>query len=347
MRMRHLLGALALSAALALPSSLVAASGTGVLHYAGVNLAGAEFKPQRLPGVAFKDYTFPQPADFAYFAGQGMNVVRLPFLWERLQPALMADLDKRQLLLLTKTVEAAKHHHLSIILDVHNYGRYRGKEIGSTDVPDAAFADFWTRLAKVFANDSNVIFGLMNEPAAIPASRWAESAKAGIDAIRNTGAKNLVLVPGTYYSGAHSWRTALHGSSNADAFAGFQDPGNNFAFEAHQYFDKDFSGRKTTCKSASVGADSLKGITQWLRSQGRLGFLGEFGTSADPTCMEALRRTLAFMQQNSDVWLGWTYWAAGDWWADYPFDVQPTKTGAPKPQMAILSDFAKQVTGAR
>lgn len=314
------------------------------LKYAGVNLAGAEFKPKRLPGKAFKDYTFPTGKQLAYFADRGMNVIRLPFLWERLQPDLMAPLDRTQLKYIKSTVKLIKKHKMSVVLDLHNFGRYRGKEVGTEAVPDAAFANVWTQLAEAFANDPDVIFGLMNEPAKIPADRWARSAAAGIVAIRNAGAKNLVLVPGTYYSGAHSWRSTLKGVSNAQGLAGFKDPANNFAFEAHQYFDDDFSGTSETCRSPTVGAEALKGVTEWLRAQGRKGFLGEFGTSTNSTCLEALRGTLAFMQQNSDVWIGWTYWAAGGWWGNYAFSVEPDRGGGDRPQMPILMEFARQTT---
>jgi endoglucanase len=34
------------------------------------------------------------------------------------------------------------------------------------------------------------------------------------------------------------------------------------------------------------------------------------------------------MQANSDVWVGWTYWAAGPWLSpDYLFNIEP-KAGA-------------------
>jgi endoglucanase len=313
--------------------------------YAGVNMAGAEFKPKRLPGRVFKDYTFPAEKELAYFAGHGMNVIRLPFLWERLQPELMAPLDQTQLDYIKSTVAMAKKHNLSVVLDLHNFGRYRGKEVGTPETPDAAFADVWTRLADAFANDPAVIFGLMNEPARIPADRWAKSAAVGMAAIRKTGAKNLVLVPGTFYSGAHSWGLRRGGASNADALSGFTDPANNFAFEAHQYFDRDHSGTSPTCRSEQVGVNALKNMTDWLRKEGRKGFLGEFGVGRNPTCLGALRGTLAFMQDNADVWIGWTYWAAGGWWGNYAFSVEPARGGIDRPQMSILKEFAQRAKG--
>lgn len=337
----HLLATLAGAATL----GAALAYGDATPHYAGVSLAGAEFKPHRLPGRLSKDYTYPRDADFAYFAGQGMNVIRLPFLWERLQPKLNQPLDGQQLGLIRKAVSEAKRHRLAIILDLHNFGRYRGREVGSEAVPDAAFADAWSRLAAEFANDPSVIFGLMNEPARIPADRWARSAEAGIVAIRKAGARNLVLVPGTYYSGAHSWEQPLQGVSNADALSGFKDPADHFAFEAHQYFDRDFSGTSPACGDPSAVVVALKRLTEWLRGQGRQGFLGEFGVGADPRCIEGLTQALAYIDANKDAWLGWTYWAAGGWWGDYPLSVQPGQGGTPKPQMPVLANFARKVTG--
>ncbi|MBB3813202.1 endoglucanase [Xanthomonas arboricola] len=315
------------------------------LKYVGVNLSGAEFNSRKKPGTLFKDYTYPSAADFSYFAGKGMNTIRLPFLWERLQPQLSGDLDPAQLALLKKAVAAAKANKQYLILDVHNYAKYNGKRIGSSEVPTATVADLWRRLALEFKDDSSVIFGLMNEPNGISATDWATAAQGAINAIRKTGARNLILVPGTAYSGAHSWRSASYGVSNAKALEILKDPGNNLAFEAHQYLDNDYSGTKPVCTSATVGEEKLRGFTAWLRENKQKGFLGEFGTANNPVCDQALEGMLTYMEKNSDVWLGWTWWAAGAWWKpEYFFTVQPGKDGSDKPQMSILSKYARRAT---
>jgi endoglucanase len=126
------------------------------------------------------------------------------------------------------------------------------------------------------------------------------------------------------------------GGSNASALEKISDPGRNIAFEAHQYLDKDFSGTHDKCRSETVGADMLKGFTAWLRKTGSRGFLGEFSGGADPTCLKALDLMLTHIDENADVWLGWTYWAAGSWWHNYPFSIQPAADGAAKPQMEVL-----------
>ncbi|SEM20788.1 endoglucanase [Pseudoxanthomonas sp. GM95] len=326
-----------------------AAHAQSKLKYAGVNLAGAEFNSSAKPGVVYKNYVYPTDTDFAYFADQGMNVIRLPFLWERLQPQAGATLDATQLSYIRTAVTRAKNHGLKIILDPHNYAKYNGQFIGSSSVPNAVFADLWRQLATAFANDDAVIFGLMNEPYSISATTWASAAQAGIDAIRATGAKNLVLVPGVAWTGAHSWNSSSAGGgvSNGDALAKLTDPANNLAYEVHQYMDAYYSGTSATCVSPTIGAEKLKGFTDWLRANGKVGFLGEFGAANNDTCMVALDGMLSYMESNRDVWLGWTYWAAGAWWNDsYMFSVQPDKAGNAKPQLAILADHARAITSA-
>src|SRR5690606_2789173 len=99
-----------------------------------------------------------------YFVGKGMNVFRLPFRWERLQRTLEGDFDSGELTALRTIVSAAKREGADIILDPHNYARYGEDIIGSDEVPNEAFADFWSRLADQFVDDDKIIFGLMNEP---------------------------------------------------------------------------------------------------------------------------------------------------------------------------------------
>src|SRR5690606_19358119 len=52
----------------------------------GVNLSGAGFGPSVVPGVHGTNYTYPAESYYKKYADLGMNLVRLPFLWERIQP---------------------------------------------------------------------------------------------------------------------------------------------------------------------------------------------------------------------------------------------------------------------
>jgi endoglucanase len=133
--------------------------------FTGVNLAGAEFTENRLPGTYNADYTYPTTAEVDYFiTRKGITTIRLPFRWERLQRSLNGPFDAAELARLQNIVSYANGKGAFVIIDPHNYGKYFNNVIGSPQVPIAAFNDFWTRLANLYRTNSRVIFGLMNEP---------------------------------------------------------------------------------------------------------------------------------------------------------------------------------------
>ncbi|RMG96021.1 MAG: glycoside hydrolase family 5 protein [Deltaproteobacteria bacterium] len=302
----------------------------------GVNLAGAEFAPWAIPGFYDIDYTYPTPEETTYFTGKGMNVFRLPFLWERLQPYAGAPLDADELARIRTFVDDATAKGAYVILDPHNYARYYNGVIGQDpQVPITVFTDLWSKLAAEFATEDRVIFGLMNEPHSMPTELWRDDANAAIAAIRAAGATNLVLVPGNAWTGGHSWYDDWYGSPNAEVMGGIVDPEDNFAYEIHQYLDTDASGTNWACESPTIGSIRLAAVTDWMRQQGARAFLAEFGGSDDPTCLAALDDILSFLEANDDVWLGWTYWAAGPWWGDYMYSLEP-EDGMDRPQMAPL-----------
>ena len=301
----------------------------------GVNLAGAEFASQKNPGTYGVDYIYPSHSEIDYYANAGMSVIRLPFLWERLQTSAFAPLDASQLAHIDDVVNYANAKGLKVILDAHDYGSYQGSLIGSAAVPNAAFADMWGKLAGHFAADANVMFDLMNEPHAQTAAQWLDSTNAAIAEIREAGATSQeVLVSGTYSDGAWRW---VKTDNAAVIGTGVQDPSHNFAFEVHQYLDSNGSGTHATVVSTSIGVERLEAITNWAEATGNHLFLGEFGVSTDQTSVAALDNMLSYMQTHSDAWQGATYWAGGPWWGNYMYSIEPSN-GADKPQMDVLQN---------
>jgi endoglucanase len=322
--------------ALACLASPSLAQTAGKPSFVGINIAGAEFNASKLPGVYGQDYIYPSSKDMDYFFGKGFNTIRLPFRWERLQPRLNGPFEPEEFARIDRVVSYAAAHKAHVVLDPHNYARYYGNMIGSSAVPFTAYAAFWRDLATRYKNHPYVIFGLMNEPNKISAQEWRKAVDAAMTAIRGTGANNIILVPGTRWTGAHSWSSSSDGWSNAVVFEDLKDPANNMIFEVHQYLDDDYSGTSGSCQSESIGVTTLQEFTDWARRNHHRAFLGEFAGGANDTCMTALDRMLSYMEANADVWTGWTYWAAGAWWGNYYFSVQPTSSGGDKPQMAVL-----------
>jgi endoglucanase len=227
-----------------------------------------------------------------------------------------------------------------VLLDPHNYARYHGNLIGSSQVPNSAFADFWSRLANQYKGNPRVIFGLMNEPHTMPTEQWISAANAAAAAIRNAGATNLITVPGNAWTGAHSWNQSWYGTPNATALLNFVDPGNNFAVEVHQYFDSDFSGTQAAC-SITDATQVLSGFTSWLATHNLRGFLGEFAGGNNSNCRLVITSALQYMENNSQYWLGWTWWAGGPWWTweTNILVIEPTADGREAPQMLWLDPF--------
>lgn len=309
---------------------------TGRLSLLGVNLSGAEeygaLDPNAVLGV---NYVYPTDAEIDYYASKGLNIIRLPFQWELLQPNEYGALSSTQLAQIDAVVAYANSKGMKVILDPHNYGAYDGNPIGSAATPISAFTNLWTQLAANFANNSQVLFGLMNEPN-LSTATWLDAANSAIQAIRATGADTQkILVSGIDFDSTTNWLT----SGNATVLGnGIVDPDNNYAFEVHEYLDSDGSGVGSDTVSTSIGVDRMQAITEWARDTGHQLFLGEFGANSDPTATAALSNMLTYMTANSDVWLGGTYWEASTSY-NYYFNIAPTN-GVDSPQMDVLDQFA-------
>lgn len=320
--------------------TLAALAAAGTITYRGVNLAGAEFTPASLPGTENSSYGWPTATSSQYYINKGMNTIRLPFLWERLQPTQGGTFSSGYWTSLKNTVSGMTAKGAYVIVDPHNYARHNGELLGS-GLTNAEFADLWSKLASEFKSNSKVIFGIMNEPHTMGTETWFSGAQAAITAIRATGASNLILVPGNAWTGAHSWGQNWYGTANATVALTISDPSNNMAYEVHQYLDSDYSGTNSGCKSTTVGSTALKTFTSWLKTNNKKGFLGEFAGTNDATCQSAVNDMLTYMEANSDVWIGWTWWAGGPMWGDYMFTLEPN--GSDRPQMAWL---ASHLTGS-
>jgi endoglucanase len=311
------------------------------LAYLGVNLSGAEFgvpgefKAKYDLGTLGHDYTFPAAAEVDAYAAAGFNVIRLPFAWERLQPQANGPLDATYLAGLDEVVRAAGAKSVAVIVEPANFGYGYGGLIGGA-TPDGVFADLWRRVALHYAHRPWVMFGLMNEPHDQAPADWLHSAQAAIDAIRATGAKQEILVPGTYYAQGTSW--VARGNA-ADFAEHIVDPAHNSAFEIHQYNDADQSGRGPVPVSATIGAERLRDVTAWAEASGRRLFLAEFGATPSAGSITAMCNELAFVQEHRAVWQGAAIWGGGPWWPEgYELAVE-NKAGVFGPQIAALKDF--------
>jgi endoglucanase len=142
--------------------------------------------------------------------------------------------------------------------------------------------------------------------------------QAAIDGIREAGATGqYIFVEGNSWTGAWTW---VDVNDNMKALT---DPQDKIVYEMHQYLDSDGSGKSETCVSTTIGKERVTAATQWLKDNNKVGVIGEFAGGVNDNCKAAITGMLDYMGDNSDVWRGALWWAAGPWWADYIFSIEP------------------------
>jgi endoglucanase len=335
----------------------MSAPGANGQYRRGVNVAGAEFGMTNIPGVLGKDYTFNSESTFRYFAEKNLGLIRLPLLWERLQPVLRGPLDSAYLSNLKRDIAWAGAHGGEVILDIHNFARYSRNAGGSLEtyvidnpasdgavkVSAADLADLWVQLSNEFKFDISVYaYDLMNEPHDMGRADWRKISQTVLDAIRANQDDKLILIPGDSWSSANRWVTT-HGP-----LAWIQDPANNFAYEAHQYFDRDESGTYARTYDAELAANSdlansgrtrVSHFIDWLRANNVRGIVDEFGIPGSDSRWAVVLEN--FLSALDTAGLDGAYWAAGEWWGNYSLSVQPgANFTVDRPQMATLQAHA-------
>ncbi len=327
------------------------------VNFKGVNISGAE---NGYPASSQFNYIYPAAMELDYWASKGMGLIRLPLQLRRLQPASYGPLDpigrtdepavagstpgtQTNLLSVKAVLDRALTDGLYVIIEPHNYGYVRDsvtntdRLIGSDPEATGQFVDWWLRMATKFKNYPNVIFGLMNEPHAQSAAEWKVGAVAAINAIAQVTTAQLVLVPGTSWTGGHSWVS----SGNAVAWAGYVPPsGMQIAFDMHEYLDSDYSGTHAVC--AGQGSAPMTAAVSWAQTNGFKIHIGEIGWSQDASCSSDAGALMSYFSANQPTIMGWAYWVGGSqaFYGGYMYSAQPA--GYPsgpftdKPQTSIL-----------
>ncbi|MFH1496400.1 MAG: glycoside hydrolase family 5 protein [Verrucomicrobiota bacterium] len=318
---------------------------TGPAHMFGVNLAGAEFTKSdksKFPGTYGSEWIYPTAAEFDYYHGKGLDLIRIPFRWERMQASLGGALDPAELGRMDTVVGYAAARGMKVVLDMHNYARWvpgpyhDGHLIGTGPVTIEHFAEVWSLLADHYKGNATIYgYGIMNEPHGTNGT-WPAMAQAAVDAIRAVDLGTYVIVGGDSYSNAYGWRAK---NPNLD----IKDPTGRLIYEAHCYFDANNSGRYEQSYDdagghAMLGVERVTEFVEWLQEKGVKGFIGEYGVpNDDPDWLVVLDNFLSYLDDNG---VSGTYWAGGPWWGNYRLSCEPTNNfTVDKPQMSVLEDY--------
>ncbi|KAK5128940.1 hypothetical protein LTR85_000273 [Meristemomyces frigidus] len=313
-------------------ASSAASTSTGLVSYAGVNIAGFDFGCGTDGTCDLSSTDNPGTAGIAqikhFVTDDGLNAFRLPVAWQYLvNNVLGGTLDSTNIAAYDTLVQGCLSAGAAMcIIDIHNYARWNGDIIGQGGPTNAQFASLWSQIATKYASNSKVAFGVMNEPHDVDITEWAATVQAAVTAIRKAGATTQkILLPGNNYtSGAqfisNGSGTALMTVTNIDGST------TNLIFDVHQYLDSDNSGTNAACATNNV--DSFETLGAWLRTNKRQAMLTETGGGpTDSTCLTDVCQELATLNSYSDVFLGWTGWAAGMFATSYVLSETPTQSG--------------------
>lgn len=189
-------------------------------------------------------------ADFDRIAAWHVDAVRIPLSEADWLGRRCAGVDYPALV--DAAVAAANAHGMYAILDLHWTDVNglapcdQGCLSGQQPMPDSDSIRFWSGVAARYANRPGVIFDLFNEPHGVSWSCWrsggctvasstpgasgapvsytAVGMQTLLDAVRSTGANNLVLAAGL------DWAYDLSGVIN-----GYALTGSNIAYDSHIY----------------------------------------------------------------------------------------------------------------
>lgn len=322
------------SASSAAASTSTTTPTTGNTTYAGVNIAGLDFGCTTDGTCTVSSALFPATgaAQMQHFAtADNLNVFRLTVGWQYLtNDVLGGALDATNF----AQYDALMQSCLAIagakcILDIHNYARWNGQIIGQSTAAgaptDADLAALWTALATAYANDTDVLFGVMNEPHDLVVATWADTVQAAVTAIRAVAPAHTVLMPGSSFSSAGALPTEagpyLLKVTNPDGST------DGLVFDVHKYLDSDGSGTSTECVSNNID-DAFAPLATWLRANGRQAMVSETGGGNTDSCVQFVCEELAFLNENSDVFMGYVGWSAGGFDSSYALALTPSGTAA-------------------
>ena len=242
----------------------------------------------------------------------GVNTVRLPLsedIWLHGQSSEYCKSSQYQTLI-KQTVDTLTALKLNVVLDLH-WADAGGKSFqggGPWSMPDADSVKFWQQVASIYKNYSNVLFELYNEPHPPSWSCWLSACtitdntysndcrctkrltffsvgmQALVDAVRKTGATNLVLVAGM------DWGFDL------SQIAKYPIKGSNIVYDTHLY---PYANKQPNVWDAAFGTISKKYAVISAES-------GEYdcGTSY-------MSKLLSYFDAHQIGWISWAWVVAG------------------------------------
>jgi hypothetical protein len=289
------------------------------------------FKMQRLQREAYGPLYYGDNGPFGKFTNHDMRrVIELSKYWLNLGPDTRIMFDNHQFGSYTYRVDQEPGGTVATAYA----DRFR---FNSPFAPPSILIDFWVRFVETMLVELPMgrwDLDFMNEPidvgSAIAPAQWAAIMQWLTNAVRaRTNYLGICHREGSEYTSASNWVANGNGQANLDSY----DPAKNMVFHVHTYNDRDASGVSGVCVP-TAGKARLVNITNWARANGFTRdkghglFLGETGAGSPAVqgqeiCGQLIKDQHQFLLDNSDVWMGYTWYASG-FGVSYPFSLDPS-----------------------
>ena len=300
----------------------------------------------------------PSGEDYSYNLDRGFPIIRLPFSWGKMQPALFGPLDNTYTQLIIDSIREGGLRGLRFLPDNHSYG-IRGTPAEAA----AAAADLWDRFVRacIAADVTKYVWGwdLWNEPSeggfTEDPSLWPKIAMAIARAIQAVDPGRKMVVGANAYSGTWNWIARNPGLGAA--IRQLRREGIQAIPGGHLYHDYDASGRffgydEQAAKpgEAPVGANTgptigvtrLSTFWQGLQNEGLTpidgitAVVGEVGIPGnDPRWLAAGQNSLDYALSKGMIPFLWSDGPA--WSTNYPQLLHRDSDGLQSPILAIVT----------
>ena len=292
-----------------------------------INLSGMEYNGGKPNARLNFDYVAPSDATYAAVKAQRFWGVRLPISEETLQPdpvkAARGELAEPYASQVVDAVTRGQKAGLTIIVDLHNYGRYYGNPVHLTsDDPARNIRPMYVNVVGALAKRLQAAgawgLSLTNEPHDIAVADLQSVTQDAVHAARSAGFR------GYLFYGDAGWSTAYDGLQIT-----VRDPlpGGVSCIDVHAYGDGDNSGtyRQAFGKdgsSANTIVDRLRPAVEQAKREKRCLFVGEIGAPVgDVNRRDQVLRAARYLAAQG---VDWAYWTAGEWTGN---DANSTQAG--------------------
>lgn len=233
--------------------------------------------------------------DFKNIRGWGSNVVRIPLnasYWVKTAGSYNAGYPE----MVDSVIARARSQGLDVVIDMHfsDRGDPANKGYRLERMADANHGiQFWKEVAARYKNDGRIIFELYNEPHDISWETWRNGGPSGdgfmtagyqqlYEAVRSTGAQNLVIVNGL------NWGYDMSQAAN------HMLNGYNIIYGTHVY---DWPEKQPVRWDQDFGYLAAKVPVM----------IGEFGTTNCGTSY--YQWVMDYADQKNIHWIGWAWYA--------------------------------------